>query len=200
MTSWSALRCLPRNEILVSKELEALGFESLCPTYRVKRLRLGQQIEDSIPVVSTYVFFRGNFDSNYWYQIRKIKGVLQILNGLINHYEIESFRSWIGEDGDYWKTINAPVFDLSPGQLILLREGIFEGKFGKILTVSENFCEILLNSTLLGYEVVVNQPKFWCEPSSETAASTRPEIRRKIRGGRRHHRWRQTSSNSHAEI
>jgi hypothetical protein len=196
MQSWNVLRCLPRFEIYISRKLEGFGLESLCPLYRVKSTRFGRPFEDDMPILSSYVFFRGDFSVHHWHRVRGINGVLQILDGNVAHTEIETFRSWVGVDGDYWK-IDRDIHSVMIDQTVMVTEGIFQGHFGVVLSISEKTCEVQLNSSLLGHQIVVIQPIFWCEPFSETAAiRARSERKRGFRGGKRHNRLRRHGRNT----
>jgi len=193
MNSWNVLHCVPRSEVDISKKLEDFGFESLCPTYRMKSLFFGRPVENVIPIISSYVFFRGQLDDSVWHQVRRIGGVLQILNGDVNECEVKNFCEWVGEDGDYWKLYPNFKHDICIGQQVAIKEGMFEGCEGSVVSVSEKFCEVQLNSSLLGRVVVVKQPVFWCGPCSETSAFARSD-RRPRRGGKRHNRRRRTQA------
>jgi transcription antitermination factor NusG len=199
---WRALYCAPSCEISIYDEFVRSGFESFCPRYvlivprRGRPAALGEEpIKKTIPFLRSYLFAR--FDPNdaaIWHMVNGIKGIRRIIPGVVLDQEILDIASLIGSDGSltfdgerYVKNVQ-----LSPGDHVHICDGMFSGHSGTIEAIELQSLSVIVKTSLLGRQVLLNQPSAWCERVTDAEHQDRKAKRRRLRTahrGRSRHRY-----------
>jgi transcription antitermination factor NusG len=183
---WRALGIQPRSEIAVSGFISDLDFICYCPSYKMVMVHRGKKRETVVPFIHSYIFVRFGFDAITWHQMMNIVGVNRILLGRVAEEEILQLRHQVGDGTGVLSYEVRKIFRrINVGDRITLCNGVFAGTDGVVETVDDELQVGGINISLLGREIVVNQPLAWCEksaPATDGGPGTRS--RKRHRNGR----------------
>lgn len=133
--NWLVIYVRPRWEKKVDRLLQEQGIETFCPLKTTINQWADRKKKVSVPLFTGYVFVRIN-DRD----LTKVRYTLGVLNyiyfmgkpAIIRDSEIEQLKEIVNTYNDL-ETIN--LKDLSPGDRVRIRSGLFYNQEGKIIQV-----------------------------------------------------------------
>lgn len=186
---WRVVQCRALGEIVSATALAQQGYEVFCPRYEIRQRNAFRLV----PFIHSYVFIQFDAeDPAEWHRVKDTKGVLRILNGLVDPLEIEDLKYNVGYDSgklsEEARAVLAGCF-FKAGDQIIVNTGMLEGKTGTIVQISKDFLSCRLKTALLGREVIVNQPLAWLKlvapaidsDGERVAARRSPRRQRRLR-------------------
>src|SRR3972149_8465934 len=123
---WYAVNTKPRQENIAQWNLKRLGVEAFCPQLKQNKvIRRKRQVVVG-PLFPGYLFVRFNVDTHYR-AVNYAQGVRKLVAFgpvpvVVEDEIIESIKSRL-DDG----CMTVPVSSLTPGQIVRIHEGPFEG-------------------------------------------------------------------------
>jgi transcriptional antiterminator RfaH len=154
-TSWFAIQAKPRRESFASKNIGALSIEVLLPRIKVERLIRGVAQQGIKPLFPGY-FFARFCPENLVESVKATPGVLQVVSSgrlpiPVPDMVVREIQDRIQEDG----LIRILPRALTPGTLVTIRSGPFEGMMGRVERELDDrkrvaiFLETLFNARVL---------------------------------------------------
>ena len=149
---WFAIQVRTRHEMGNADHLQAIGYESFLPLYKVRRLWSDRIKHVDSPLFPDYIFCR--FNSQNWLPILKSPGVIRVVgyNRIpipIEDFEIEAIRT-LGASG----LPNQPWPFPKVGDRVRIESGPLRGVEG-ILVEFKNRQQFVVSVTLLQRSVAV---------------------------------------------
>lgn len=149
---WYVIYTKSRFEKKVVSGLEALGITTYCPMVTTIRNWSDRKKKVEIPLLSSYVFV--NLEENERHRVFEVNGVVQYLfwlkkPAIIREEEINTLKKALSK--------TAASFDIEKkevGDEVVINEGFFAGKSGKITSISKNKTTVVLND--MGYKITFN--------------------------------------------
>lgn len=129
-TNWFAVYTKPNREAVAKMHIQSLGLEVLFPQVKVTKKLWGTPQQIAKPLFPNYLFAR--FCPNtYLHLIHFTRGVRQVVRGgslplPVDEEIIQLIKEEISEDG----FINLKPKSLQPGDLVVIKEGPFQGLRG----------------------------------------------------------------------
>jgi transcriptional antiterminator RfaH len=130
--SWFAIQAKPRRESFASLNVSALNLEVLLPRVKVDRLVRGTAKEGAKPLFPGY-FFARFCPKEAFETVKTIRGVLRVVTSgrfpiPVHNDIIREIQGRIQQDG----LIRIRPRVLSPGTLVTIQSGPFEGMMGRV--------------------------------------------------------------------
>jgi transcriptional antiterminator RfaH len=149
---WFALQVRTRHEMGIAEHLQALGFESFLPLYKLRKQWSDRIKETDAPLFPGYIFCR--FNSQNWLPIIKAPGVIQVVGYNrtpvpIDDFEIEAIRT-LGMSG----LPNQPWPFPKVGERVRIESGPLRGLEG-IIVEFKNSHRFIVSVSLLQRSVAV---------------------------------------------
>lgn len=124
--NWYAVSTKPRQEDLAELNLQRLGVETFCPQLKQTKLIRRKRQTVTGPLFPGYLFTRFNLDTHYR-AVNYARGVRKLVAFgpvpvVVDDEIIEAIRSRL-DDG----YMTVPVSSFTPGQVVRIHEGPFEG-------------------------------------------------------------------------
>lgn len=152
---WFAIQTKARRESFASKNVGALGIEVLLTRIKVEHLIRGIAQQGVRPLFPGY-FFARFLPENYFESVKATQGVLQVVSSgrlpiPVPDLVVGEIQDRIQEDG--FIRFLAPT--LTPGSLVTIRTGPFEGMMGRVERELDDrrrvaiFLETLFNARVL---------------------------------------------------
>jgi len=160
---WYAVRVRTKSELLVHQVLQGKGFETLVPTYKVRRVWSDRVKNVDMPLYPGYVFCRFEFERRL--PVLQSVGVVDVINdgrkGLpIPEPEMEAIRKIVES-----KMRTSPWPFLQVGQRVEVYRGPLTGVEGILLAQKKNF-RLVVSVPLLQRSVNVEIEGDWVRPVS----------------------------------
>lgn len=132
MPAWHAIHCHCQHEYRVQNSLSRIGIEEFLPTYRTRVYWSHHTKEVDRVLFPGYVF--GRFERQAIPEIIRIGGVIQLCGGNLRpahiaDHEIHGIRSVLSS------MLPLQQETYSPGELVLIRRGPFQGVTGRVVRV-----------------------------------------------------------------
>lgn len=149
---WYVIYTKSRYEKKVASGLEALGISVYCPMVTTIRNWSDRKKKVEIPLLSSYVFV--NLEENERHRVFEVNGVVQYLfwlkkPAIIREDEIVTLKKALS------KKVSSFDIDIKEvGAEVVIKEGFFAGKSGKITAVSKNKTTVVLND--MGFKITFN--------------------------------------------
>ncbi len=164
-TSWYAVLCKPRKEIVAEENLERQGFRIYLPRIQVPKRRRGQWQDVVEPLFPRYLFVNVDADQISVAPIRSTLGVTglvrfadrparvpcEVIQALMNAADLDTGLHKFGR----------PLFQ--PGDRVRFMEGPFAGLEG-IFSLEKGEERAIVLLELLGNQNRVPVPRSWLEP------------------------------------
>ncbi len=168
---WYALQVRPRFEKIVSRNLEAKGFDEFLPLYRRRRQWSDRVKEIEVPLFPGYVFCRFDIDNRL--PVLRVPGISSIvgvgkLATAIDEREIEDLRSVVASGVGY-----QPWSFVSVGQTVSVEHGALEGLEG-IVTMVKNEHRLIISVPLLQRSVAVEIDQAYVRPVNRAPSGAAP--------------------------
>lgn len=158
---WYAIQTRSRHERTAAHLIGMQGYETLFPTYSLKRQWSDRVAEVHLPLFPGYVFCR--FSAQKRLPVLQTRGVLSVVSvgrtpAPLDPWEVESIRRLMnsGLRGDPWRYI-------ASGDRVEIIRGPLQGVTGIVIQVKQTL-RIVLSITLLQRSVTVEVNQEWLRP------------------------------------
>ncbi len=133
--AWYVLYTKPRNEKKVALLLEGKNITAYCPVQEVVKQWSDRKKKVIEPIFKSYVFVELQDHSAENVKVLTTPGAVRFLwwqgkPGIVRDEEIEAIRNFLDE----YKNVALNV-SISEGQNVVINEGLFKDKVGKVLQI-----------------------------------------------------------------
>jgi transcription antitermination factor NusG len=148
--SWYAVYTKPRWEKKVHDLLQKKGFESYCPTNRIRRQWSDRLKWVEEPLFKSYVFVKVSEEEAA--AVRWVDGIVNFVYWLgkpaqVKDKEIELIRKFLND----YQEVHAERIDVLADMNVAIRKGALMDKEGKVIKVLKNKVQVIIYS--LGYSL-----------------------------------------------
>ncbi|MBL1140594.1 MAG: transcription/translation regulatory transformer protein RfaH [Proteobacteria bacterium] len=162
MKFWYLIHSKPKEEKVAQENLERQGYETYLPLILGRTKKRGKTIKTIQPMFPRYLFIHLSDQTDDWGPIRSTLGVSSLIRfGMTPAKVPDSLINSLKNNENSQGIHELPSKPLSPGDKLLIVEGLFEGYeatlFSKksddrvivLLKIAENFVKVKLEQSLI---------------------------------------------------
>lgn len=141
---WYVLYTNPKTEKKVSDGLNRIGIASYCPFITKVQQWSDRKKKIQVPLFSSYIFV--NIEENERHKAFEVRGAVRYLfwlgkPGVVKDEEIDAIRKMLLE-----YPLEVEVHSIAQGDTIVIPDGPFKDKEGKVTTINKNNIRLVLES------------------------------------------------------
>lgn len=165
--SWYAVRVRPKNEFRVSELLrQKIGIKSRVPSQKVWKLKNGEKIVKTRPLLASYVFILSDLGKIDWKQFYSIGGILGFVKSGKKPASIPETQL---NDIEKFVLSESPVHEidyskLNNGDRVEVVEGPLKGAVGNYLKLSEKTGKFVVRLDLFKRALVTELSEGFVRP------------------------------------